>query len=146
MGVIIKGLDGALETIGGILFLLISRQTLNRLVINLTRPELLEDPDDSVANALRHTFNHLSTDGKIFGSIYLLVHGVVKILLVVCLLRGKLWSFPTAIAMILLFIIYQTYRLSTHYSWTLLFLTILDVAIIFLIRHEYVNLKQRRGR
>ncbi len=131
--VIIKGVDGALETIGGVLFLFISRPALNRLVIHLTRPELLENPDDLIANSLRQAFNHLSVGGKLFGSIYLLVHGAVKIFLVICLLRDKLWAFPAAIGVNVAFVIYQTYRLGTHFSWTLLFLTALDALIIFLI-------------
>ena len=145
IGVALKGVDGVLESIGGALFLLISRQTLNHLVFHLTRPELLEDPDDLIANALRHAFSHLSAGGKLFGAIYLLVHGAVKIFLVICLLRDRLWSFPTAIVVLVAFVAYQVYRLSTHFSWTLLFVTVLDLVIILLIRHEYGWLKRQKG-
>jgi uncharacterized membrane protein len=144
IGVLFKGLDGLLETIGGAVFLTVSRQMLNRLVIHLTRPELLEDPDDLIANALRHAFGHLSASGKFFGGVYLLVHGAIKIFLVVCLLRGKLWSFPTAIMALVVFIGYQVYHLSVHFSWILFFLTMLDIIIIMLIWHEYGYVKQRR--
>jgi uncharacterized membrane protein len=58
-GVLLKRVGGLLATVGGALFLMVSRPTLVRLVMQLTRPELLEDPDDLVANALRHAFSHL---------------------------------------------------------------------------------------
>jgi uncharacterized membrane protein len=144
IGVVFKGVDGVLETAGGALFLMVSQTKLTHWVFSLTRPELLEDPDDLIANALRHAFSHLSTGGKWFGGIYLLVHGAIKIILVVCLLRGKLWSFPTAIVALAVFIGYQVYRLSAHFSWMLLFLTILDIIIIMLIWHEYGYVKHRQ--
>ena len=146
IGVVIKGVDGVLETVGGALFLAVSRSTLTRIVFHLTRPELLEDPDDLIANALRHAFSHLSASGKLFGSVYLLVHGAVKIFLVIYLLRNRLWAFPTAIALIIAFIGYQIYRLSTHFTCTVLALTILDAIVIVLIWHEWRYLRRRRKR
>src|SRR5881398_1488030 len=53
VGMWIKGLDGVLEVIGGIMLLLISPAALNRLVIALTQHELVEDPHDRVATTLR---------------------------------------------------------------------------------------------
>src|SRR2546425_1654372 len=52
--VLIKGMDGVLETIGGILFMFVSPKALNSLVISLTAHELSEDPDDWLATTLRH--------------------------------------------------------------------------------------------
>jgi uncharacterized membrane protein len=143
IGVLLKGVDGVLETIGGAVFLFMGREFLKGIVMALTRPELLEDPDDWIANSLRHAFNHLSASGKLFGSIYLLVHGAVKIFLVVALLRGKLWSFPTAAAALIVFMGYQLYRISVHFSWILVGLTVLDSIIVALIWHEYHYLKTR---
>lgn len=116
IGVVVTGIDGVLETIGGAIFLCAARTAMSRFLTMITRPELPEDPDDWIANALRHTFNHLSESGKLFGGVYLLVHGAVKIFLVVCLLRGKLWAFPIAMIVLLGFMVYQGYRLSTHFS------------------------------
>ena len=141
---VLKGIDGVLETVGGLVFLILKRSTLYNLVQRLTRPELLEDPDDLIANSLRHAFSHLSAGNKLFGSLYLLLHGAIKIFLVVYLLRGKLWSFPVAIAAIIAFIGYQIYHLTVHFSWTLVGLTALDVIIIFLVWHEYSYLKRRK--
>ena len=144
VGVWIKGLDGILETAGGILFLFVGRATVSNLVLSLTQHELLEDPDDWLANSLRHTFGHMSSGAKLFGSIYLVTHGLVKISLVLGLVREKLWSFPVAIAVLGGFIGYQAYRLTSHYSFGLGFLTALDLVIVALVWREYQSAKLRK--
>jgi len=137
ISVLIKGVDGFLETLGGFLFLMMSRATLKGLIIGLTQHELLEDPDDWIANSLRQAFGHLSRGEKLFGGIYLLTHGLIKVLLVVGLLRDKLWAFPTSLAFLGMFIGYQVYRLCSHFSLGLLLLTVFDVGVVFLIWREY---------
>jgi len=141
LGVLLKGVDGVLEFLGGAVFLFAGRDLLRQVVTALTRPELLQDPDDWFANSLQHAFRGLSVDGKLFAGLYLLVHGALKIFLVVALLRGKLWSFPVAMAALVAFMGYQLYRLSSHFSWFLVGLTGLDSLIIVLIWHEYHYLK-----
>ena len=74
---------------------------------------------------------------KLFGALYLVTHGVIKIVLVVNLLRNRLWAYPAAIVVFILFGLYQTYYLLLGYSFWLLALTILDVIIIVLTWHEY---------
>ncbi len=137
IGICIKGLDGLLELISGVLLLLVSRTDLTTTVINLTAPELAEDPDDLIANFLRHTAHHLSLNTKYFASIYLLVHGTVKVSLLVGLLRGKLWVYPPALFILTVFVLYQIYRFSHTHSLALLVFTVLDVLIIFLVFMEY---------
>jgi uncharacterized membrane protein len=142
-GVAIKGIDGVLEIIGGLLFLFISQSSLNGIVITLTQHELFEDPDDLIANALRHAFSGLTVSGKLFGSTYLLAHGFCKVFLVVCLLRNKLWSYPVAIIFLTCFVAFQLYWMQSHFSWGITILTGADILIIMLIWHEYRYLKYR---
>ncbi|MGH8293333.1 MAG: DUF2127 domain-containing protein [Gammaproteobacteria bacterium] len=137
IGVLIKGLDGLLEFIGGALLLLVSRTDLTAIVINLTAPELSEDPDDLIANFLRHAVHHFSSNTQYFASIYLLVHGAVKIFLMVSLLREKLWAFRPALLILALFVLYQIYRFHNTHSPTLLALTAIDVLIILFVLREY---------
>ncbi len=143
IGVLLKRIDGILETVGGFLFLFTNRTTMNRIVIALTQHELLEDPDDWIANSLRQALSHLSASGKLFGGIYLLVHGPLKIFLLVSLLYNKLWAFPLAIAILIAFIGYQIYRVSLYLSWSLVFLSVFDIAVVLLIWHEYRYVKRR---
>jgi len=45
--------------------------------------ELLEDPKDLAANTLLHAAQQLSVNAQIFAGVYLLVHGIVKVGLVI---------------------------------------------------------------
>jgi uncharacterized membrane protein len=76
--VLIKGVDGVLETIGGILFMFVSPKALNSVVAFLTAHELSEDPDDWFTTTLRHVVHNLSSDTKLFVSAYLVAHGFIK--------------------------------------------------------------------
>ena len=142
----IKGFDGALEIIGGLLLLLISPATLHRLVISLTQHELVEDPQDWIANTLRDTVAHMSISAQMLGSVYLIAHGLIKIVVVVGVLRGYRWAYPTVIGFLGIFIAYQLYRLSYAYNLGLLILTVFDIVIVGLTWREYrTNTRQRGG-
>lgn len=136
-GVTIKGIDGALEIVGGILLLLVNPATINRIIIYLTRHELFEDPTDLIANFLINFAHNLSISTTLFGAIYLLSHGAIKVFLAVSLLRAKTWAYSIAIAFFTIFIIYQAYRYFLNYSIGLLFLTIFDIFIVILTWIEY---------
>lgn len=137
LGIWVKGIDGVLEIIGGSLLLLVSNAALNQLVIALTQHELVEDPHDWIANAARQAVAHLSVNTRVFGGVYLIAHGLAKVVLVVGLLRGRRWAYPFAIVFLSLFIAYQLYRLSYQFSPGLLLLTLFDVVMVALIRREY---------
>ena len=137
VGMWIKAFDGALEIIGGFMLLLIRPATLNHLTIVLTQHELVEDPHDLIATALRQAASQLSASAQLFGSIYLIVHGLIKVGVVAGVLRGLRWAYPVAIGFLGLFVAYQIYRLSYHYSPGLLLLTLFDMLMIVLIWREY---------
>jgi uncharacterized membrane protein len=142
-GVWIKGIDGFLELVGGLLFLTIRHDAVGRIVALLTQRELGEDPHDVVATALRAAAGRLTADMQVFAGLYLLAHGVVKIFLAVELLRGRRWSYLPAIALLCLFIFYQVYRLTIHWSLFLLLLASVDVVITVLIVREYAASRKR---
>jgi uncharacterized membrane protein len=143
-GVWIKGIDGLLELVGGLLFLTVPHDAVGRIVTVLTQHELGEDPHDLVATALRAAAGRLTADMQLFAALYLLTHGVVKVFLAVELLRGRRWSYLPAIIFLCLFISYQVYRLTVHWSVLLLFLACLDVFITVLIAREYVASRKER--
>ena len=80
----------------------------------LTQGELSEDPHDFVARYLLHTANGLTGSAVLFGAVYLLLHGAVKVVLVIALLLNKLWAYPCMIVVLLIFIGYQLYRIALH--------------------------------
>ena len=94
VGIILKGLDGVLEVVGGVLLLIVSPTTIDQLSRALTQHELSEDPHDFLATHLLHAAGSLTGSSLQFGAAYLLLHGVVKIVLVSALLRDKIWAYP----------------------------------------------------
>jgi len=112
IGIILKGVDGVAELVGGLLLLFVTPADIHHLAAVLTQGELSEDPNDVVARYLLHTANGLTGNAVIFGAVYLLVHGAVKVGLVVALLLNKLWAYPSMIIILLIFIGYQLYRIA----------------------------------
>ena len=137
VGIILKGLDGILEVIGGVLLLVVSPAAIDRLVTSLTQHELSEDPHDFLATHLLKTAHGLTGSAVLFGAIYLLAHGVVKVVLVAALLRNQLWAYPWMIGVLGVFIVYQLYRLRLRPSLGLTALTIFDAVIAWLTYREY---------
>jgi len=143
VGVITKGVDGALEMIGGALLFFVSPDQLRHIARILTLHELTEDPHDIVANYLLHTSQRLSPSVTTFGAIYLLWHGAVKVGLVVALLLGQRWAYPAAIVAFLAFLVYQISRYAHTHAPELLVLSVLDVLVILLTWLEYRRLRAR---
>jgi uncharacterized membrane protein len=145
ISLVLKGLDGILETAGGILLLFLRPRSIEHIIRALTAHELSQDPHDLIARYLVHSSSHLSSGITIFGAIYLLSHGVTKIVLVALVLRGKLWAYPWLIALLLAFIGYQLYRITAvHFSVGLTLLTVFDVFLVWLTWREYRSKRSER--
>ena len=142
LGIFLKGIHAVIEVVGGLLLLGIPLRAFAHLAIWLTQAELLEQPHDLVANYVLHLGTQLSAGSKTFGGAYLLSHGVVKIVLVVALLKGKLWAYPWSLSVLGLFIVYQVYRFTFTHSIALVLLTIFDLVVIWLIWREYQIVKK----
>ena len=140
VGAFFKGLDGVLEVIGGALLLAIPPERLRAIVIALTQHELSDDPNDFIASHARRAVRAISPEGELFAALYLLSHGVLKVLLVYALLKRKLWAYPVAIVVFAAFGIYQMYRYAVTPSLGMIVLTVLDVFVIALTWLEYRRL------
>jgi uncharacterized membrane protein len=143
VSLVLKGLFAAGEILAGVGVYFVTQQFLFGLVERITREELLEDPRDFVANYLLQSAQHFSVSTRNFTAIYLLIHGIVKLWLIIGLLRRRLWYYPVAIAVFGLFIVYQVYRYSLTHSLWLVLITGVDVVVIALTWHEYRYLRAR---
>lgn len=140
VSVIVKGVDGVLEIVGGLLLLWTSPAQLWPIARRLTQHELAEDPRDLVANYLLQRIQHLSPGTELFGSVYLLWHGAIKVGLVTALLLKVRWAYPAAIVAFFLFLVYQIYRYTLTHAPELIALSVLDVFVIALTWIEYQRL------
>ena len=142
ISVLLKGLNGALEILGGVALFAVSPAFILRTVALLTQDEIAEDPRDLVANSLRRAASHLSPASEHFAAIYLLIHGVIKVGLVGALLKHEIWAYPAAVIVFGAFIIYQLYRFALTHGLGLIALSLFDLVVIWLIYLEYRALKR----
>ncbi len=144
VSIILKGLNALTEIAGGLVFYLVSAQFILRWVNLLTQDELTEDPRDFVATHLLGAAQHLTGATQSFYAVYLVAHGLIKVVLVAGLLREKLVAYPLSLIALGAFIVYQLYRYSYTHSLGLILLTIFDLVVIILVWHEWRLLRRRR--
>ena len=141
----LKGLDGVLEILGGIVLLFVSPHSINQFVRWATGHELAQDPHDLIARHLLHSVSQLSRSTTLYAAFYLLIHGAAKLILVVLVLRGKLWAYPLLVVLLLAFIVYQVYRLTYKPSVSLVLLTLFDGFVAALTWREYRTKRAQLG-
>ena len=137
IGLLLKGIHGLMEAIGGVFLLFLSPDRLNWLTRFLTQHELSEDPRDKIANLLITLSNSFSISTQHFFVFYLMSHGIIKCILILLLWRRKLWAYPLSIIVLILFIAYQVYRYTLTQSVFLILLTVFDLIMIALTYLEY---------
>ena len=115
-----KGLHALIEIAGGLALYLLSSEA----IADWIRPH-------------EWAASHFKPEEQHFYAFYLLSHGLVKVLLVIGLLKGKAWSYPASLIVLGLFVAYQLYRYSYTQSVGLLVLTAFDVVVMALIWWEY---------
>ena len=145
VSIILKGLDGLLELVGGVLLFAVTPATINHVIARLTQHELSEDPHDFIATRLMHFGNGLTGAAVHFAALYLLVHGIVKVVLVTALLRNQMWAYPWLIITLVVFIGYQLYRIALEPTGALIGLTIFDAFVVWLTWREWRKQREIRG-
>jgi uncharacterized membrane protein len=144
-GILLKGLDGALEALGGLVLWFLKPADLNAIIRFLLQHDLSHDPHDWFAEHLVHAAAKTANASPAFASFFLLSHGAAKVALVVGLWMKKRWAYPLTIAVFAAFCAYQMYRYALRHSAWMLVLTILDVALIYLTWEQYGQQKGLGG-
>jgi uncharacterized membrane protein len=137
VGITVKGVDGLLESLAGLL-LLVDPDALRQISLTLWTYGHFHHLQHSGS----HVAEQLGATDPVFAAAYLLSHGSVKIALAIALWMNRLWAYPLAIFVFGAFAVYQVFRLERVYSIGLLLLTISDVVIIWLTLLEYRDQKR----
>lgn len=142
ISIFLKGMFALAEIVGAGLVFFFKPDRLVTLIYKVTAKEYYFDPHDWISNQLIDFAQSYSVHAQMFGFLYLLSHGIIKIFLVVNLWRRKLWAYPLALVVFILFIVYQIYRYSFTHSTTLIWLSGLDLVVIVLTLLEYNQIKK----
>lgn len=144
IGVGIKGIDGLFELVAGVL-LIFAPHTPHKLLIRAAGEA--HEHSGSLFRIFEHEMIHLDAQltGKVlaFIIVFLIVHGVVKLVLVYCLFKKIHRAYPYALGVLLILFGIQVTPLFRHPADLPLWLfTILDVLIIYLVWGEYQDIKE----
>ena len=142
--IIIKGINGLLELLGGLLITIISSASIYKIAGIIFRHELTDDPSDFIVNKLLIFARDLSFSMKEFIGFYLIIHGLINLGLFYTVWRKKLHFYPIAIVVLTLLAFYQLFRFLHRYSPMLLVITISDFIIIYFVTNEYLNAKKKK--
>jgi uncharacterized membrane protein len=137
ISVFLKGALSLIEVIGGILAIFVPVSSVTDLVVRLAQGELIEEPGDFVATHLLALAQQYAVASGTFIAIYLLSRGLIKLGLVVALLKNQLWAYPSSLAVLGLFVVYQLYQIAMTFSVLLVVLTVFDLIVMWFIWREY---------
>jgi uncharacterized membrane protein len=144
VGITLKGLDGILEVLASAALYSISPAKMSELVRKLVEHMVARMPNGYIAAHLIAASQKLNNDSREFAALYLLTHGLVKVILVVCLWMNKLWAYPLTIAVFGLFMLYQMGRFAHTHSISMVLLTVFDAVVIYLTWVEFQQQKKKR--
>ena len=143
IGVGIKGIDGAVELFAGVLLWVAPG------VLHATLQLLLGEAQERHTHLARFVVENiaridadLAKGGLTVVIIFLLLHGVVKVALVVALFKQWRWAYPWAIAVLGMFLAYQVYVFVKHPTPAMALFSLLDAIIIWLVYKEYRTLSR----
>jgi uncharacterized membrane protein len=142
LSVSLKGLHALFEIVGGVALYLTRTATIVGWLNRFSQGELTQDPHDWIASHVVKFGENFSVAQHHFYAFYLLSHGIIKGILVIGLLREKLWAYPASFMVFGAFIAYQLYRYSFTHDFGLILLSIFDLFVIALAVHEYRLLRR----
>ena len=135
-GIGVKCFDGIVEVLAGVLVWFVKPSWLMSLQ-SFWLHLLAENRHDFIAGHMLRVSERLTGSDPLFASLYLLLHGLVKVILAIVLWMNELWAYPVAIAVFSAFCVYQVYRYTFTHSEALIWLTVFDIGVVILTWREY---------
>lgn len=143
VAIAIKGIDGGLQFLGALLLMVIPPTLITGAANMIITRDLLGDPNGTLSTHLAEAADHFANgSSRWFAIIYLLAHGVIKLVLVWALLKRVMWMFPVSIIVLAGFVVYEVWRAVHTHSIALPIFAAIDVVIIILILREYRKLRR----
>jgi len=140
----LKGLDGAFELLAGTALAVVGPRELGALARRVVEHHLLGSPRGALAERFAAGEAALSGGDRPFAVVYLTLHGLLKLGLVVALLREVRPAYPVAVAVLVVFVVYEVYGAVRTGSWALWVAAALDLVIAALVVREYRRLTAGR--
>src|SRR5580704_729562 len=104
--IILKGIDGVVEVICGLLLLVIPLDSIQDVLSGIAFYEVQPGRHAFIGNYLMSMSNKLDLHLQVLAALYLLLQGGIKIVFVIALILRKYFLYPWAIGFLVAFIIY----------------------------------------
>jgi len=135
-----KAVHGLIEIVSGILFLFVKPH----FILSMAHGLVGYRPDSFIGKHVLASAEHFGKGAALFAALYLLSHGVIKLVLVIEIIREHLWAYIGLIVVTGVFIVYQLYHIFfVHVSFSFILLTLVDVLVVYLTVREYGHQKNR---
>jgi uncharacterized membrane protein len=137
LALLLKAVNGGLEILAAFLVLVIPPTLILEVVSYLTGGELGVDSDDPITTALRDAAHAFAVHTHYLLALYLVLHGAIKVILVIGIFRGKRIAYPLFMIALALFSAYEAYRGFTRQEGLLQALALFDFILLILTAYEY---------
>lgn len=141
LSVWLKGIVSFGEIVAGILALVVPLSIVRNALAAVSNGSLGERLGNIVAPYLQEAISFLSA-GTALIAFYLISRGLIKLLLIIALLRNKLWAYPSSLVVLGGFVVYQLYEFFLTHSVLLVGLSIFDLVVMYFIWQEYRIVKR----
>ncbi|SDY43094.1 Uncharacterized membrane protein [Amycolatopsis xylanica] len=142
VAIALKGLDGAAQLLGALVLAVIPASVVTGFAHAVITRDLLGDPRGTLARHLQAAADGFADGGtKTFAIVYLLAHGLIKLVLVWALARKIVRAYPVAAIVLGAFVVYEVLRAVHTHSIALPVFAALDLLIIVLVLREYRELR-----
>jgi uncharacterized membrane protein len=145
-GLSLKALNAFLELVGGVALLVLPSAEIKTMILGVFPQTVGVGLNAFWAEIGHRLVQRVDTGTLAFVAWYLLSHGVIKAMVIVCLFCGWLWAYPLGIGVFIAFILFQTFEfLWGSHSWFYLFLNAFDLFLIWLTWNEWAHAKRIRA-
>ena len=135
--ILIKGVFAAFETVIGILLITPLSLRALRFLQETGLHRAIADPDDRLARFLAHHLMGMRHEHLHFWAIYMIGHGLVKLIVVFALARSWYSAYPIAMLVMVGFILWQMLDWWHTGSTVMVALSAFDAFIIWLTWREW---------
>ena len=137
LALLLKVVNGGLEILAAFLVLVVPPSLILKVVAFLTGGELGQDPDDPVAGGILRAAKALTVHSHYLLALYLVLHGAIKVLLVIGIFAGKKIAYPLFMLALVIFGTYEAYRGFVRQEFLLQVLAVFDFSLLVLTSYEY---------
>ena len=134
VGLIAKGLDSLFEVIGGILHCVPTK--LARYIYVFSEHEAFRH-HHALAGKLDNLADSIEVHASIGEAMYLLIHGLAKVILILAIFRNKRWGYSGFVVVLSIFTSIEIVRAITAREIVTGLLGVFDMAVVVLIFKEY---------